>query len=260
MLSETVPRLSYFIEGDGMPLVLIHGVGSRASDWDRVVERLGPGFRLLRYDLRGHGASEAPPGPYLIDDFVSDLVALMDEANLPAACIAGFSLGGLVAQGLALRHPARVRKLALLGTVAGRTDEERERVQGRLDFIASTHPASYFDQSLDRWFTPAFQAAHPEWVASRRETVTAMDQAAYAAAYHALAFTDFGSELAGIEAPTLVMTGEADQGSNPRMARYMASMIAGAELEILPGLRHSILIEAPDEVARALRRFFADGN
>ncbi len=258
--SKQAPRLYYVQEGDGPDLVLIHGVGSQHGDWDGVVRALDGHFSVLRYDLRGHGASAAPEGPYTIADFTADLVSLMDEVGLTRSHVAGFSLGGLIAQGVALNHPERVNALALLATVAGRTPEERARVEGRLEFIATSHPADYFDQSVSRWFTEEFQAAHPEIVAARKAVVTAMDGAAYAAAYHALATTDFADRLNEISHRTLVATGESDIGSNPRMAQLMADAIEDSRLEILPGLRHSILLEAPDRIAGLLAEFFAEAN
>ncbi len=252
------PRLYYESEGSGPDLVLIHGVGSQHGDWDGVTNRLSGSFSVLRYDLRGHGSSAAPPGPYAIEEFAADLIGLLDDTGLIRPNIAGFSLGGLIAQCAALDHPERINKLALLGTVAGRTPEERARVEGRLDFIASSHPADYFDQSVSRWFTEEFQAAHPEVVAGRKAVVTAMDGAAYAAAYHALATTDFAERLHEIPHETLVATGEDDIGSNPRMAKFMADKIPNSRLEILPGLRHSILLEAPDQLASLLSDFFIE--
>ena len=257
-LSREDPKLFYLSEGQGPNLVLIHGVGSQHGDWDGVARALADQFTLLRYDLRGHGASAAPPGPYKIEDFTSDLIALLDETGLERPHIAGFSLGGLIAQSVALNHPDRVDRLALLGTVAGRTPEERARVEGRLDFIKSSHPADYFDQSVNRWFTEAFPAAHPKVVAGRKAVVTAMDGAAYAAAYYALAMTDFAERLSEITHQTLVATGEEDIGSNPRMAHFMADTIPNSRLQILPGLRHSILLEAPDQVAQLVSDFILE--
>ena len=144
--SSQDPQLFFVKEGTGPELVLIHGVGSQHGDWEAVAHTLASQFTILRFDLRGHGASEAPPGPYEIEDFAADLVALLDELGWAQPNIAGFSLGGLIAQCIALDQPSRVNKLALLGTVAGRTPEEQERVEGRLEFIASSHPADYFDQ------------------------------------------------------------------------------------------------------------------
>lgn len=256
--SPTNPQLNYIQEGEGPDLVLIHGVGSRAADWDSASQILQQTFRILRYDLRGHGTSGAPPGPYVIEDFADDLIALLDHLNVERPHIAGFSLGGLIAQSIALSHPDRVDRLALLSTVAGRIKEERDRVVGRLDFIKNSHPADYFDQSVGRWFTEAFQKANPDVVQGRKQTVSSMDGAAYAAAYYALAMTDFGEQLAGISARTLVATGEGDIGSNPRMAGFMAETIPGSRLEILGGLRHSILLEAPEQVASLLSEFLTE--
>ena len=253
--SSRSPALNYRFEGTGPDLVLIHGVGSRLTDWDATVAALGSDFRILRYDLRGHGASEAPSGPYVVEDFRDDLIGLLDELGIAKAHVAGFSLGGLIAQSLALSAPERVEKLVLLSTVAGRTEEEKAKVQGRLDFIRSSHPADYFDQSVERWFTPEFRKANPEIVQRRKRAVSEMDGAAYAAAYYTLAMTDLGDQLSGIGAPTLVATGEHDIGSNPRMARFISETIPDAKLKILPGLRHSILLQSPELVAGLLRGF-----
>ncbi len=247
--------LSYRQTGNGAPLVLIHGVGSRADDWSGVIEALGDGFAIFAYDQRGHGGSDAPPGPYTIEDLTGDLIGLMDDLGLARAHIAGFSLGGLVAQSVALNHPQRVDKLALISTVAGRTDEERARVIGRLEFLSNAPPSDYFEQSVNRWFTPAFREAHPGIVTGRKARAVAMDTVAYAAAYHALAHTDFGEALTGIAAETLVMTGEDDIGSTPRMAEFMRGHIPNAQLRVLPGLRHSLLLEAPEVVGGLLRAF-----
>ncbi|MDH3666179.1 MAG: alpha/beta fold hydrolase [Paracoccaceae bacterium] len=248
--------LSYSQTGQGAPLVLIHGVGSRAEDWSGVIDALGEGFSILAYDQRGHGDSDTPPGPYTIEHLTGDLINLMDDLGLARAHIAGFSLGGLVALSVALNHPERVDKLALISTVAGRTDEEKARVLARLEFLLNAPPSDYFEQSVERWFTPAFREAHPEVVAGRKARAVAMDPVAYAAAYHTLAHTDFGRALTGIEAETLVMTGEDDIGSTPRMAEVMRGHIPNAQLRILPGLRHSLLLEAPGVVGVLLRAFF----
>ena len=138
---------------------------------------------------------------------------------------------------------------------SGRTDEEKGRVRARLETVDSGVSGAHFRKSLDRWFTPAFQQAHPEVIERLAEQNRQNDPAAYAAAYRVLAEGDLAARLHEIEAPSLVMTGEGDIGSNPRMARLMAKRIPRAELKILPGLRHSILTEAPGVVAEALEMF-----
>ena len=244
----------YEASGDGPWVVLIHGVGSTRQSWDGVVERLS-GYQTLRYDLRGHGESGKPAGPYSLDDFVADLAALLDHLSIDRGHVVGFSLGGLIAQGFALAHPGRVTRLGLISTVAGRTEEERERVRVRLEMVQGGIPGAHFRKSMDRWFTPAFQAANPDLI-DRLETVNqGNDPKAYAAAYRVLAESDLADRLPEITAETLVMTGGDDFGSNPRMARLMHERIPNAELKILAGLRHSILNEAPHIVAAALGDF-----
>jgi pimeloyl-ACP methyl ester carboxylesterase len=249
--------MRYALEGAGRPAVLIHGVGNSLEAWDGVVARLRDRFRLLRYDLRGHGESERVPGPYSIEDFSDDLLALLDALKMERCDVAGFSLGGLVAQAFALRHPERVRKLALISTVAGRTETEKARVLERLDIVADGIPGDHFNRSVERWFTDEFRAANPAVIEDYAARNRQNDPACYAAAYRVLALTDLADQLSRIAAETLIMTGENDIGSNPRMARLMHDRIIGSQLLILPHLRHSILIEAPDLVAGALGRFFS---
>jgi pimeloyl-ACP methyl ester carboxylesterase len=245
------------VEGGGEPLALIHGVGASLEVWDGVAARLRNRYRIVRYDQRGHGQSEKVPGPYEVEDFTGDLRAMLDALGIERAHVAGHSLGGLVAQSFALDYPDRLAKLALISTVAGRTAVERARVEERLAMVASGIAGDHFRASLDRWFTDAFRAANPELLAAYAARNQANDPACYAAAYRVLALTDLAERLPEITAETLVMTGEHDVGSNPRMARLMHERIAGSILCILPVLRHSILVEAPEIVAGMLEDFLA---
>jgi pimeloyl-ACP methyl ester carboxylesterase len=248
--------LNYRIDGDGdEPLVCIHGVGSYLEAWSGVVDRLKGRFTILTFDLRGHGRSSRIRSRYEIDDFVHETLALADRAGFATFNLAGFSLGGLIAQRLALTHLSRLRRLVLLSTVAGRTPEERDRVLSRLAALQAGTPADHHNASLSRWLTEDFQERNPDVIAWLRARDAENDPDCYAAAYRVLAETDFGGFLDQIRCPTLIATGEDDLGSNPRMARYMHDRIPGSRLEIFPGLRHSILIEAPDAVAAAMTRF-----
>ena len=233
--------LNYRIEGQGEPLICIHGVGSYLEAWEGVVERLCDRFQILTFDLRGHGCSSKVRGRYEIDDFVGDVLALADHTGFGSFNLAGFSLGGLIAQRLALSHQDRIRRLVLLATVAGRTEEERERVTARLAALQAGDRGSHYDASLSRWLTEGFQARNPELIAKLRQRNAENDPECYAAAYRVLAQTDFGGLLDRIRVPVLIATGEEDAGSNPRMALYMHERISGSKLHILPGLRHSIL-------------------
>jgi 3-oxoadipate enol-lactonase len=235
--------------------MLIHGVGADLSSWDAIAPKLATDFTVLRLGLRGHGQSGHIEADCSLIDFVQDVVDVLADAGVPQAHIVGFSLGGLIAQGLALDHPDRVDRLVLLSAVAGRTTEERERMRSRVAILREQGIAAISGASQDRWFTPAFIAANPEIVRSRMEQLHNNHPASYLAAYTAFATGDLADRLHAIHAPTLIATGEHDSGSNPRMARLMHDRIAGSELRILPGLRHSVLVEAPQQITTMLQAF-----
>ena len=248
---------AYAVDGDGPPLLLIHGVGARLDAWDGIVAALGGRFTTVRLDLRGHGDSSKPPGPYSAALFAKDATALLDHLGIERCHVAGHSLGATVALRLALDAPDRVERLALLSAAAGRTEEERQRVMERLAMVEHGIPGEHFRRSRSRWFSDEFRRANPELLEQYAARNMENDPRAYAAAYRVLATTDLAEEASRVRAPTLVVTGEGDIGSSPRMARLLHARIPGSQLEILPGLRHSILIEAPGTVARLLAGFFA---
>lgn len=246
----------YSVGGSGHPVLLIHGVGARQDNWDGVATALSQNFTVVRYDLRGHGDSSKVPGPYSLDTFANDATALLDDLGITRAHVAGHSLGGMIAIMLASRYPQRVDRLAVLSAPAGRTEEERRRVMERIGLIASGIPGGHFRNSLSRWFTDEFRAANPDVIDQYEARNKANDPACYAAAYAMLATSEVAPQLSRITSPTLVITGEHDLGSNPRMARFIHAEIANSELRILPRLRHSILVEAPYTVVELLEPFF----
>ena len=247
----------YRLEGDGPLVTLIHGVGSDLTSWDDVVAAM-PGYRFLRCDLRGSGESAKVHARYEIDDFVNDLADLMDHLEIERTHLVGFSLGGIIAQAFALAHPGRIDRLALVSAVAGRTEEEREKVMARYRALGEKGGSSHVSASLSRWFTDEFLEKNREQVEARLARGRENDPVCYASSYRVLAETDLADRLHEIAAPTLVMTGEFDQGSNPRMSRLMAERIPDSRLHILDRLKHSILIEAPDLVASRLHGFLEE--
>jgi pimeloyl-ACP methyl ester carboxylesterase len=248
-------EIHYQVEGEGAPVTLIHGVGSSAAGCDEIAKRLTPSFKVIRMDLRGHGASGRIVGRCHLDDFVADVLAVLDNEAVGVTDVIGFSLGGMIAQCLALTHPGRIRRLSLISAVAGRTPEERKRLSERARTIRAEGVGSVIGASAERWFTKDFRDAYPDKVAKRLAEIHANDPASYAEAYRVFAESDLADRLHSIPHRTLVMTGENDVGSNPRMARFMHKEIVNSQLVILPNLRHSILVEAPDEVVDHLLPF-----
>ncbi len=250
-------RSNFRVDGDGPRVTFIHGIGAAIDGWDGVVAELSDRFRCLRYDLRGHGESPLPPLPYGLDEYVADLAALLDQQDVPTTHLVGHSLGGMIAQGYALRHPERVGKIVLVSTVAGRNAEERQAIVDLVETLEREGAANILDRAIGRWFTPAFAAANPQVIARRKARVLGTDPDAFAAAFRTYAEQEFDREIRDIRAPTLIMTGEHDVGANVRMARLMYERIRGARLEILSNLRHAVLAEAPALVASHSAGFLA---
>jgi pimeloyl-ACP methyl ester carboxylesterase len=240
------------------PLVLIHGVGDRMSGWDDVVTALRSDRPVIRYDLRGHGDSPRTPGPYELGDFVADHVALLEQLGVERAHVAGFSLGGMIAQAVAITHPETVDHLVIMGAVAGRTPDESARVLERLAVLEREGPGGMAGVSAERWYTRQFIERHPDVVQRHLEELAANDPETYVAAYRVLASNDLGGELHRIEAPTLVMTGDGDVGSPPRMAELMGERIPDCRVRILRGVKHAALTEAAEAIALEIDAFLGD--
>jgi 3-oxoadipate enol-lactonase len=236
-------------------VVLVHGVGDSLEAWDDFIRSLPEGFDIIRYDLRGHGHSERPPGPYRLADFVEDHLALLARLGIDRAHVVGYSLGGLIAQAIALFAPQSVERLVLISCIACRTPAEQEAALKRLETLEQEGAGGIAGASAERWFTGAFRRAHPDKVHQQLERLKGNDPNAYLAAYRVLATNDLGDQLAKIGHPTLVMTGEHDVGSPPRMARLISERIDGSQLIILEGQKHSVLTEVPDVVAHEISRF-----
>jgi 3-oxoadipate enol-lactonase len=248
-------ELNYEMEGHGPATVLVHGVGADLHSWDGVCGELASEFSLLRLDLRGHGKSAPIREPYSLEKFAADIIAVMDDAGMERAHLVGFSLGGLIGQCLAINWPDRFDKVVLLSAVAGRTPEERAKVTARLGMIRADGIDAVVGAARERWFTEEFARQHPDAIERRIAELKANDLESYLEAYRVFGLSELVDELHRIRHRTLVMTGENDLGSNPRMAHTMNERIPGSELIILPRLKHSVLVEAPEVIAQHVNSF-----
>ena len=244
-------------EGEGRPLVLIHGVGLDHGMWGQVMGYLTDSRRVIRYDLIGHGRTPDQPGLRSIRDFVAQLVGVLDSCGLESPDIAGLSLGGLITMGMAARHPDRVGRIALLNTAFRRNAEQQASIRRRLALAREEGLATMADMAVDRWFTAAWQAEHPEQVEAVRQRLTGNDPDSYLKAYQVFVDGDPGMPegAALIDAPMLAMTGELDPGSTPAMSVAMAGEIPNGQARILIGLHHLPPIEAPRTFAESLLDF-----
>ncbi|WP_164660097.1 alpha/beta fold hydrolase [Tropicibacter sp. Alg240-R139] len=248
----------YTVQGDGPPLFLIHGIGAARNTWARALPKLTRHFTVITYDLRGHGVSPMPGGAFGLDELVNDLEALCARIGYEQAHFAGHSLGGMIGPAYALKYPDRVLSLGLLSTAAFRTKDDSAKVWGVVHAMEEKGIPQVLETLTARWFTDGFLSSHPDVVRNRLKQVTETDPDVFLNVFRIYAGTEMAPWLHQVSAPSLVLTGENDGGCNPRLNRLIDKALPSSELVILPGLRHSILLEAGDAVADDLIRFILD--
>jgi 4-oxalocrotonate tautomerase family enzyme len=243
------------IEGKGPPVFLVHGIGARRQGWAGLVEYLKGDFQCITYDLRGHGDSPKSDGPFGLEELVADLEALRAELGIERAHVVGHSLGGMIGPAYARAFPQRVISLGLLSTAAFRTEDDSAKVKGVVAAMERNGIPQTLDTLADRWFTDKFMKEQPARIAARKRQVLETDPTVFLNVFHIYAETEMAPWLHEIRVPCLVLTGELDGGCNPRLNRQIADALPRSELAVLDGLKHAILIEAPDKVAPPVLRF-----
>jgi 3-oxoadipate enol-lactonase len=257
-VSGGVTDIHHVVEGPASapPVLLVHPLGVTHRLWDATAAALRDRYRVVRYDVRGHGRSAAPPGPYTLAQMADDAARLLDRLDIDAVHFVGMSMGGCVAMAFALAHPARVRSLVLCDTTACYGPAVAPMWADRIR-VAETAgmTADLVERTMAIWFSPAYRATHKDVVDRVAAMLAASDPRGYAAAIRAIGWADHRDAISAIHAPTLVVVGEKDPGTPVAMAREIADRIAGARLVVLPGARHCSPVEAADAFHRELRGF-----
>lgn len=244
-------------QGEGQPVVLIHGLGLNRECWDWTVPALTDRYRVVTYDLYGHGESAPPPEVPSLSMFARQLADLMDHLDMKRAALVGFSLGGMIARRFAQDFPDRATELAILHSPHRRTAEAQAAILARVEQARAEGPSATVEAALDRWFTAEYRAANPAMMDRVRGWVLANDPAIYHTIYRVLAegVDEIVQPNPPLALPVLAMTGDEDYGNGPEMTQAIAAEVAGAQTVILPGLRHMALAEDPDAVNGPLRAF-----
>ena len=248
-------QCAYSIEGNGPVLFLIHGIGAARNTWSKALPILTEHFTVITYDLRGHGASPLPEGEFGLDELVADLEALRAHLHIEQAHFAGHSLGGMIGPAYAYKYPERVLSLGLLSTAAFRTEDDSAKVWAVVRAMEERGIPKVLPTLSDRWFTDDFIASNPEVVERRMQQVIATNAEIFLNVFRIYAGTEMAPWLHEVRAPSLIVTGENDGGCNPRLNAEIDKALPDSELVILPGYKHSILLEAGDLVAEHLLRF-----
>ena len=246
-------RLAASLDGPRRAPVVVLGnsIGTTREVWDPQLLALGDGFRLLRYEHRGHGGSPAPLGPYTIADLAGDVLRLLDDFGVERASYCGISLGGMIGMWLAAHAPDRIDVLGLCCTSAYLPPAQfwaDRAAQARRGGMASIS-----GQVVDRWFTPAFRDRNPATVAASKAALEGVDPEGYAGCCEAIAAMDLRASLAAIAAPTLVIAGADDPATPPWHGAVIAQGIKNARLAVVHGAAHLANVSAPGEVTAALR-------
>lgn len=242
---------------DGPPVVLIHGLGLNRECWQWMVPALSDRYRVLTYDLQGHGdtpsASERPS----LSMFSAQLTSLLRTCSIDSATVLGFSMGGMICRRFAMDHPDCARSLIVLNSAHARDAKAQAAVEARVDLVRREGPAATVENALERWFSPAYRASNPEMMALVEKWILANDPDLYPQNYRVLAtgVTEIVNPQPPISCPTMVLTGDEDFGNNPDMARAIAAEISGAEVHVLKGMRHMALAEDPGSVNALVRGF-----
>lgn len=248
MTANGTPGLHHLLEGpeDAPVLVLSNSLGTTLGMWDAQVPALSRRFRLLRYDIRGHGGSSTPPGPYEMADLGRDVIRLLDELGIERASFCGLSVGGMTGMWLAAEAPERIERLVLLCTSAllgpkSLWDEriETARTKG-MDVLV--------DGIVERWLTAPFRARDPETVEKLAGMLRGADPEGYAGCCAAVRDMDMRDRLPSITSPTLVISGAEDPATPPEHGRSIADDIPGARFEVVSGASHLANIEQPEKI------------
>lgn len=243
-----------YTEGVGPPVLLLHCLGVDRHFWD-FASGLARDFRLISFDLPGHGETPVPTAGYGIDHLAALCAAVLKREGEPRVHVAGISLGGLIAQRLAAVYPALVDRLILFDTTARYTDELRRMWVVRAKGAREQGVASLVGGLLQIWFTPDAVARDTAEVRYVREALSRCSGEGYALACEALASADLIADAKRIEAPTLVVCGDEDIPSFLDAARWLSDNIAGSSLAWIAGARHASVLERPAEALLLMSGF-----
>ena len=258
MLTATLngADLHYADQGpsDGPAVVFANSLGTDLRVWDALIPHLPAGLRLVRYDKRGHGLSEETPGPYSIEQLADDAAALIRHLGLSRVAFVGLSIGGLIGQSLAARHPDLLAGLVISNSAAkiGEAKMWRDRIAA----IRANGLASIAAPTMERWFSPAFRATGADAPWQRMLARQPLD--GYAACCEAIASADLRDAARTLTLPVQLIAGAHDGATPPEIVQATADLIPGARFALMPDAAHIPCVEAPQAHAAILTQFLKD--
>lgn len=238
-------------EGEGAPLVLLHGLGTHMGIWDGLLPHFPPNVRIIKCDIRGHGRSSAPDAPYSMGQLISDIEAALDHLRVQDAVVLGTSIGGMIAQGLAVKRLDLVRGLVLSNTAAkiGNADHWQDQI----DAYRAHGLRNSADNILQKWFSRDYAMFNQTRIFRQMLLSTPLE--GYLGCCHAIKGTDFYTPTSGLRLPTLGIAGSEDQVTPPDLVRETLDVIPGSKFHLMRRVGHLPCVEAPEAYAEVITQF-----
>jgi 3-oxoadipate enol-lactonase len=250
-------KINYELSGNenGPVVMMSHSLGSSSIMWEPQLKALEDRYQLLRFDTRGHGKSDVPQSPYTLEQLAGDAIGLLDTLQIDKVHFVGLSMGGMIAQCLALRHMDRLFSLALCDTAAVIPDEAQPIWQERIDTTRKKGMAAGVDETMQRWFTAPYLSQSPPEVEIIRTQFLKTPAEGFIGCSEAIRRLDYLAQLAAIKLPVLIIVGEDDPGTPVSAAEAIHAQIETSELVIIPSAAHLSNIEQADFFNQALVAF-----
>ncbi len=248
--------LEYSVEGSGPWLALSHSLACTSRMWDEQLPLLTKRFKVLRFDTRGHGGSDAPAGAYTLEQLADDVKGLFEALGIRETHWIGLSMGGMIGQTFALKYPGLLKTLVLADTSSRIPEEAHPLWAERIKVAESKGMDPLVQPTLERWFTAPFRAAHPAQLKRVSDMIRATPVAGYVGCCHAIPKLDLTARLKDIRVPALVIVGDQDAGTPPAMAQAIREHLPGSELVVIKDASHLSNIEQPAAFAAALAGFY----
>ncbi len=243
----------------GAPVVtLSHSLAASLEMWEPQLPALTARYRVLRYDTRGHGGSEVPPGPYTLEMLADDVVGLLHALGIERTHFIGLSMGGMIGQAVALTRPEVLDSLVLADTSSRVPPESGPLWDARIATAETQGMAALVDGTIERWFTAPFIARSPEVVDQIRMLIRTTAPQGFAGCSQAIRKLDYADRLGEICVPTMIIVGAEDMGTPVAASEFMHAAIAGSELVVLPSAAHLSNIEQAEKFNEAITSFLAE--
>jgi 3-oxoadipate enol-lactonase len=251
---------NYQVDGrEGAPwLILSNSLATNLAMWDGQAAALGDAFRILRYDQRGHGKTEAPSGRYTFELLMADAIGLMDALSIRRAHFGGLSMGGATALGLAQNYGDRFDRIIICDSPCASTPATAQQWEERIVMATEKGMDAMVDSTVNRWFPPETVAANPPHLPRIREMIRSTPLNGFVGCAAALANHDYRSKVGSVKHPVLFIVGEKD-GTTPAAMRQMHETLAGSKFVELPGAGHISNLDQPDTFNRSVREFLKSG-